>query len=58
MSVMSYIIIILSEVRRKKDSSPFVNRASLKATLHDQSLHCDITVYGFPQQLIVYQVVM
>ena len=29
--------------RRKAETSPFVNRASLKPTLHDQLLGADIT---------------
>ena len=46
---MSLVLLCRSQgERRKAVTSPFVNGASLKPTLHDQSLDGGITVCGFP----------
>ena len=48
-TVVSLVLLCRSQGKRRKAvTSPFVNGASLKPTLHDQSLDGDITVCGFP----------
>lgn len=44
--------------RTKAVTSPCVNWANLKPTLHNQLFCGDITVCGFPKQLIVHHVVL